>query len=57
MTETLQLSASLEEYIEAICHIMSENLVARGKDISTCLAVKGASVTEALQSLINRKTG
>ena len=51
MTEPLQLSASLEDYIEAIYHIITEKQVARGKDISTRLAVRGASVTEALQAL------
>ncbi len=47
----LQLSASLEDYIEAIYHIITEKQVARGKDISTRLAVSGASVTEALRAL------
>lgn len=51
MTEPLQLSASLEDYIEAIYHIITEKQVARGKDISTRLAVSGASVTEALRAL------
>ena len=35
MMEPLQLSASLEDYIEAIYHIVTEKQVARGKDIST----------------------
>ncbi len=47
----LQLSASLEDYIEAIYHIITEKQVARGKDISTRLDVRGASVTEALRAL------
>jgi DtxR family Mn-dependent transcriptional regulator len=51
MTEPLQLSASLEDYIEAIYHIIAEKQVARGKDISARLAVSGASVTEALRAL------
>jgi DtxR family Mn-dependent transcriptional regulator len=51
MTEPLQLSASLEDYIEAIYHIITEKQVARGKDISKRLAVSGASVTEALRAL------
>jgi DtxR family Mn-dependent transcriptional regulator len=51
MTETQQLSASLEDYIEAIYHIIAEKQVARGKDISQRLAVSGASVTEALRAL------
>jgi len=49
--EPQQLSASLEDYIEAIYHIITEKQVARGKDISTRLAVRGASVTEALRAL------
>ena len=49
--EVQQLSASLEDYIEAIYHIIAEKQVARGKDISARLGVSGASVTEALRSL------
>ncbi|ADW16844.1 iron (metal) dependent repressor, DtxR family [Desulfobulbus propionicus DSM 2032] len=49
--EPQQLSASLEDYIEAIYHIISEKQVARGKDISARLSVSGASVTEALRAL------
>jgi len=45
------LSASLEDYIEAIYHIIAEKQVARGKDITARLNVSGASVTEALRSL------
>lgn len=51
MTQTTQLSASLEDYIEAIYHIITEKQVARGKDISARLEVSGASVTEALRAL------
>ena len=54
MMEPLQLSASLEDYIEAIYHIVTEKQVARGKDISTRLAVSGASVTEALRALAKK---
>ncbi len=46
-----QLSASQEDYIEAIYHIIAEKQVARGKDITARLGVSGASVTEALRSL------
>jgi DtxR family Mn-dependent transcriptional regulator len=49
--ELQQLSASLEDYIEAIYHIITEKQVARGKDISARLSVSGASVTEALRAL------
>lgn len=51
MKKTLRLSASLEDYIEAIYHIITEKQVARGKDIATRLGVSGASVTEALRTL------
>lgn len=54
MTEPQHLSASLEDYIEAIYHIITEKQVARGKDISARLAVSGASVTEALRALSKR---
>jgi DtxR family Mn-dependent transcriptional regulator len=46
-----QLSASLEDYIEAIYHIIADKEVARGKDICLRLKVSGASVTEALRAL------
>ena len=49
--KSIQLSASLEDYLEAIYNIISEKQVARGKDISSLLEVSGASVTEALRSL------
>ncbi len=51
MSPTQQLSASLEDYIETICHLISEKQVARGKDIAARLSVSGASVTEALRAL------
>jgi DtxR family Mn-dependent transcriptional regulator len=51
MNDDHQLSASLEDYIEAIYHIISDHEVARGKDICQRLKVSGASVTEALRAL------
>ncbi len=51
MKDSHTLSASLEDYIEAIYHIIAEKEVARGKDISTRLKVSGASVTEAVRTL------
>ena len=51
MTEPINLSASLEDYIEAISHIVDEKKVARGKDIAKRLKVSRASVTEALRAL------
>ncbi|WP_028318814.1 metal-dependent transcriptional regulator [Desulfobulbus elongatus] len=54
MTDLPHLSASLEDYIETIYHIITEKQVARGKDISARLSVSGASVTEALRALSKR---
>lgn len=54
MPELQQLSASLEDYIEAIYHIITQKQVARGKDIAARLAVSNASVTEALRALSKR---
>lgn len=51
MSTNQRLSASLEDYIEAIYHIITEKKVARGKDISARLDVSGPSVTEALRAL------
>jgi hypothetical protein len=36
-SEPFELSASLEDYIEAIYHIVEEKLVARSKDIAARL--------------------
>jgi DtxR family Mn-dependent transcriptional regulator len=51
MVKPVSLSASLEDYIEAISHIVDEKKVARGKDIAERLKVSRASVTEALRAL------
>lgn len=51
MKEKIDLSASLEDYIEAIYHIIEEKLVARSKEIAARLKVSRASVTEALRAL------
>ena len=50
-----QLSASLEDYLEAIFKIVSKKSAARAKDISEALGVRGASVTGALRLLAERK--
>lgn len=50
-TQTVVLSASLEDYIEAIYHIITKKQVARSKDIASSLHVSKASVTEALRIL------
>jgi len=54
MSKLISLSASLEDYIEAICHIVAEKKVARGKEIAKRLKVSRASVTEALRSLAKK---
>lgn len=52
MTQTKRkLSASLEDYLEAIYHIVSDKGGVRSKDIAERLGVKAGSVTGALQSL------
>jgi DtxR family Mn-dependent transcriptional regulator len=53
-TDSVDLSASLEDYIEAIYHIVDEKLVARSKDIASRLGVSRASVTEALRALAKK---
>ncbi len=55
MKDSHQLSASLEDYMEAIYHIVSEKKEARGKDIAKRLKVSAASVTEALRALSKRE--
>lgn len=49
------LSASLEDYLEAIFHIVEEKQAARAKDISKRMRVSGSSVTGALQGLAERE--
>lgn len=48
------LSASLEDYIEAIYHLVEERDVARVKDIAERLQVRNASVTGALHALAEK---
>ena len=55
MKEKTDLSASLEDYIEAIYHIIEEKLVARSKEIAGRLDVSRASVTEALRALSKKE--
>ena len=49
-----RLSASLEDYLEAIFHIVAQKHVARAKDIAQRLGVNHSSVTVALRSLANK---
>jgi DtxR family Mn-dependent transcriptional regulator len=51
----LSLSASMEDYLEAIFHIVLEKQVARVKDIAGRLKVHKSSVTAALRNLANHK--
>lgn len=51
MADTKALSASLEDYLEAIYHIVLEKQAARAKDIARRLDVNNSSVTGALRSL------
>ncbi len=48
------VSASLEDYLEAIHHIVASNGAARAKDIALAMKVKNASVTQALRSLAEK---
>jgi len=49
------LSASMEDYLEAIYHIVAEKQAARAKDISVRLEVNSSSVTGALRALTEKK--
>ncbi len=51
----LQLSASLEDYLEAIFRIVQEKQAARAKDIGNRLKVSRSSVTGALHALAERE--
>ena len=51
MAEECKLSSSMEDYLEAIFHIVSEKQAARAKDIAKRLEVNNSSVTGALRSL------
>jgi len=46
-----KLTASQEDYLEAIYHISAEKMAARAKDISNRLSVRASSVTGALRTL------
>jgi DtxR family Mn-dependent transcriptional regulator len=54
MAESMTLSASLEDYLEAIFHIVAEKQAARVKDIAKRLSVNNSSVTGALHSLAEK---
>jgi DtxR family Mn-dependent transcriptional regulator len=50
-----QLSASLEDYLEAIFQLVSSKGAARTRDIARKLGVKAASVTGALRTLADKR--
>lgn len=54
MTVAEKLSASLEDYLEAIQHIASEKGASKAKDIALRLKVRSSSVTGALHALAKR---
>ena len=54
MTTDMKLSASLEDYLEAIYNIIREKNAVRAKDIAARLKVSNASVTGALRALAKR---
>lgn len=54
MNDTIRLSDSQEDYLEAIFHIVSEKHAARPKDIADRLQVNQSSVTGALRALADR---
>ncbi len=51
MPGELKVSASLEDYLEAIYHVVEAKGAARAKDIVMRLGVHNSSVTQALRSL------
>ncbi len=55
MAKIHDLSASMEDYLEAIYHILSEKQAVRAKDIAKRLNVNNSSVTGALRSLAEKE--
>lgn len=54
MTKESRLSASQEDYLEAVYHLVQEKKVARAKEIAKRLDVRASSVTNALRVLSSR---
>ena len=50
-----KLSASQEDYLEAISHVIDEKRVARSKDLVRRLGVNSSSVTQALRALSQKE--
>ena len=55
MTLTDTLTASLEDYLEAIFHIIAQKQAVRPKDIAKRLGVSNSSVTGALRALADKE--
>lgn len=54
-TEKMQVSASLEDYLEAIFHTVDTKGAARAKDIVQRMGVNNSSVTQALRLLSDKE--
>ena len=55
MTKELDLSESLEDYLETILELQTTNTVARSKDIAEKLNIKRGSVTGMLKKLAEQE--
>ena len=55
MTSETRISASLEDYLEAIYHTETAKGAARAKDLVQALGVQNSSVTQALRALAERE--
>jgi DtxR family Mn-dependent transcriptional regulator len=54
-TKQRKLSASLEDYLEAILNLSADSKVARSKDIAEAMEVSRSSVTGALRTLAEKQ--
>ena len=54
MADTHAVSATLEDYVEAIAHLVAEKGVARVRDIARALSVHKSTVTAALKTLTEK---
>jgi DtxR family Mn-dependent transcriptional regulator len=55
MRKNVELSESLEDYLEVILDLEQEKKVARAKDIARKLGIQPGSVTGGLKSLVEKK--
>jgi DtxR family Mn-dependent transcriptional regulator len=55
MAESIKVSASLEDYLEAIYHTVQAKGAARAKDIVQRMGVHNSSVTQALRALSEKE--